>query len=80
MEHNEKKFKKQYFIFGSEISGIAEEEGVAKALKAAQNGTDFGAYCWDELSSPVELIGAYNGWEGFFTVTKAQFEKFREIE
>jgi hypothetical protein len=75
-----KKFKKQFFLFGGEICGIAENYGVANAIeRAKKEGVDFQIYCWDEKSSPVELLGAYNGNEEFITLTEAQFDKFEAI-
>jgi hypothetical protein len=74
-----KKFKNYYFLFGGEICGIAENYGVDAAIEAAKNGVDFHTYHWDEYSSPVELLGDYNGNEEFITLTEEQYEKFLAI-
>ena len=71
-----KKFKKYFFLFGEEICRILEEEGVAKAVKAANSGVDFSVYLWDEYSAPTDLLSKADGWNNWMTITESQYEKF----
>ena len=75
-----KKFKKQYFLFGGEITRILENDGIAKAIEAAKNdGTNYGLYEWDENSTPQALLDAADGWEGWMVITTAQYNKFAKL-
>ena len=75
-----KKFKKQFFLFGGEICGIAENYGVANAIEKAKTDViQFQVYCWDEKSTPIELLGRVNGWEDFVSITEEQYNEFEAI-
>ena len=74
-----KKFKKQYFLFGEQISRILEQDGIEKAVEAAKSGVGYAIYVWDENSTPNELLCEAEGWEGWITLTTAQYNKLSVI-
>ena len=75
-----KKFKKQYFLFGEQISRILENDGIDKAIEAAKNGEiGYAIFVWDENSTPNELLCESEGWESWITLTYSQYIKFSKI-
>ncbi len=43
-----KKFKKQYFLFGGQITRTLENEGIKEAIKAATEDCGYELFVWDE--------------------------------
>lgn len=75
------KDRRQFFLFGEEICNLATYFSVKKAINVAKSGAiAFTVYCWDEESTPIELLGAYNGNEEFMTLTETQYNEFKAIE
>lgn len=75
-----KKFKKQYFLFGEQITRILETEGIAKAIEAAKSGTvGYSIFVWDENTTPSQLLNEAEGWEGWMTLTTAHYNKLAKL-
>lgn len=75
-----KKFKKQYFLFGQDICNILENEGIGKAVKSLKSGeVSCTIYCWDELSTPSELLSEYDGWGNYLEISLSQYNKLSEV-
>jgi hypothetical protein len=71
-----KKFKKQYFLFGEQICAILSNYGIKAAVKAAKDGEAFTTFCWDEDSTPGELLSEADGWLAWMTISESQYNKF----
>ena len=75
-----KKFKKQYFLFGSEICRLFNDEGVKAAAKAIKAGdVVYVMFVWDEKSKPAELLCEADGWEDWMQITESQYNKLESL-
>lgn len=75
-----KKFKKYYFLFGEQMTRILNEDGIDKAVEAAKAGEiGYTIFEWNENSTPSELLVEAEGWEGWMTITTAQYNKLSKV-
>lgn len=67
-----------HFLFGEEICRIYEEGGIADVIHAIKSGVGHATFVWKEDSDPTQLLSAYEGWNGWVTITEKQYEKIQE--
>lgn len=69
-----------YFLFGKQISDIYNDGSITDVVLAIQNqGVDHALFVWKEDTDPTELLNAYEGWEGWVVISKAEYDKIKDL-
>jgi hypothetical protein len=64
---------KKYFLFGQEASIIYMDEGFKELLDNI-NYLGYAVFVFEEgRTSPLELLEAYDGWNGFAEITEEEY-------
>tara|TARA_R110000796_G_scaffold1673_3_gene6972 strand:+ start:15756 stop:16007 length:252 start_codon:yes stop_codon:yes gene_type:complete len=68
-----------YLVFGSDPSEAAEEQEWDECVKHLNNGAgEMVVYPSHGCRTPIELLGIYDGWDGFFPVSEDIFRKLEQ--
>jgi nicotinamidase-related amidase len=75
---------KHYFLFGSTATDIYEQEGINGLLSKLKNKNGswiFSTHVHDsKKDTPASLLEAYDGWEGYCSISKSDYDKISKFQ
>ena len=76
-----KTMENQYFIFGSPLAKVYQEKGIEEVINLVKDGeTDFELECFTAITTPLEVLISYNGYNDFSLISKQEYTLIKEAQ
>ena len=75
MSNTETKWINTYFLFGSDAVMVYEDDGIEEVVRQYEdNIITVDTFVFKEgVTTPVELLSAYNGYNNYTTITEEEY-------
>lgn len=65
---------KEFYLFGSQAVRMYDDEGFDSLLQHVTTGGEYGVFVFEYgVTETGELLGHYDGWDGYTTITEEEF-------
>jgi len=72
---------KTYYLFGKQASSCYHDESFEALLEQIKDGLEYGVFEFEEgVTNSSDLLEAYDGWDGYATITKEEYEQLASID